>query len=72
MAKDSRGNSYLDIANARFTYVPSSRKHSGDFKDKNVIRIQSYTGKGRRLNQGAEIPIDGILDTIKGIFKRKK
>ncbi len=67
VAKDSKGNEYVDVGNIRITAIPKTWD-----KGKPGVRIQAYKGKGDALFQGAEIPIPDrqtAFELMKGMFK---
>jgi len=48
---DGKGNGYFDVHNVRVTCIGKT------WGGTSGIRIQSYTGKGRKLHRGAELPV---------------
>ncbi len=60
--RDSSLNPYIDIENVRITMVdksnkPSQKDWAGTMK---YLRIQAYTGKGKSLHRGAELPVEDV------------
>jgi hypothetical protein len=65
--KDSKGNEYLNVNNARITLV-KHRAATKDWAGTTVLRFQAYRDGG--LHMGAEIPIEtdrDVLDIIRSI-----
>lgn len=67
---DSAGQLYIQVSNVRVTFVPKERRTSSekDWANSDMVRIQSFQdGKGGRLNQGAEFPVDEALRVMAAI-----
>lgn len=59
--KDSKGNQYVNVNNARITLV-KNRAATKDWAGTTVLRFQAYRNGG--LHMGAEIPIETDRDVI--------
>lgn len=67
--KDGSGNIYIEVNNIRVTQIPVT------WAGVPGLRIQAYTGEGKKLHKGAEIPIsknETILDLISAIITLTK
>ncbi len=49
--KDKAGQVYFDVENIRITVIPKT------WTGESGIRIQAYKGKGKKMFQGAELPL---------------
>ena len=72
MQSDNKGNQYVDVDNIRITCV--GKTWGGD----SGIRIQAYKGDGKKLHQGAELPVPDeataykLIAAIVAAFEHKK
>lgn len=51
--KDKNGNVFFEVSNIRITCI------SETWNGEPGIRVQAYTGEGKKLHRGAELPVPG-------------
>jgi hypothetical protein len=73
MNVDSANHWFVDVGNVRVTYVPAGdRRENAHRRECDAIRMQSYKGHGRALNQGAEMPLtpeNDLLELIESLCR---